>query len=80
MRTCNYNASSRASLVMVQLKEIESQLCELNRKMRYENQVTEAWHAYAEAHHLRGTQYRVKYNEWMQAHHLEHLMIPASDL
>ena len=65
---------------MAQLKEIELQLCELSRKMRYENQVSEAWHAYAEAHHLQGKQYRLKYNEWMQAHHLEHLMLAPSEL
>lgn len=80
MRTSDYNTTSRARLVMVQLKEIKAQLYELNRKMRYENQVTEAWHAYAEAHRLQGKQYRIEYNKWMQAHHLEHLMLSQSDL
>lgn len=80
MRTHDYNTTSRGRLVMAQLKEIEEQLYELNRKMRFENQVTEAWHAYAEAHHLQGKQYRLKYNEWMQAHHLERLMLSPSDL
>lgn len=80
MRTHDYNTTSRGRLVMAQLKEIEEQLYELNRKMRFENQVTEAWHAYAEAHHLQGKLYRLKYNEWMQAHHLEHLMLSPSDL
>lgn len=80
MRSCDYNTTNRAQSVMVQLKEIEEQLFELSRKMRYENQVTEAWHAYAEAHHLQGKQYRIEYNKWMQAHHLEHLMLSQSDL
>lgn len=80
MRSYNYNTTSRASLVMVQLREIEAQLYELNRKMRYETQVNEAWNAYAEAHHLQGKQYRIEYNKYMQAHHLEHLMLSQSDL
>ena len=75
----NYN-TTRARLVLMQLREIEAQLYELNRKMRYESQVTEAWYAYAEKRHLQGKQYRIEYNKYMQAHHLEHLMLSSSNL
>ena len=31
-------------------------------------------------HSLQGQQYRIEYNKYMQAHHLEHLMLSQSDL
>ena len=75
----HHNASKKAG-ILSRLQEIEAQAYELNREINHETEVTNAWHAYARKHSLQGKQYRIEYNEWMQAHHLERLMIPASDL
>lgn len=80
MRSNYHHSASRKAGILSRLKEIEAQAYELNREINRESQVTIAWHDYARKHSLQGKQYRIEYNKFMQAHHVEHLMIPASDL
>lgn len=80
MRSYNHQSASKRAEILSRLRDIEAQAYELNREINRETEVTNAWHAYARKHSLQGKQYRIEYNEWMQAHHLERLMIPASDL
>lgn len=80
MRSNYHHSASKKAGILSRLKEIEAQAYELNREINRETEVTIAWHAYARKHSLQGKQYRIKYNEWMQAHHLEHLMLSQSDL
>ena len=75
-----HHRTSKKAGILSRLQEIEAQGYELNREINRETEVTEAWHAYARKHNFQGKQYRIEYNKYMQAHHLEHLMLPASDL
>ena len=80
MRSNYHHSASKKAEILSRLRGIEAQAYELNREINRETEVTIAWHAYARKHNLQGKQYRIKYNEWMQAHHLEHLMLSQSDL
>lgn len=77
----NYHHSvSKRAEIMSRLRDIEAKAYELNREINRETKVTIAWHAYAEKHNLQGRQYRIEYNKFMQAHHLERLMLSPSEL
>lgn len=75
-----HNSASKKAGILSRLKEIEAQAYELNSEINRETEVTIAWHSYARKHNFKGQQYRIEYNKYMQAHHLERLMVPASDL
>lgn len=80
MRSNFHHSVSKRSEMLSRLRDIEAQAYELNREINRETQVTITWHAYARIHSLQGKQYRIEYNKFMQARHVEQLMIPASDL
>ena len=80
MRSNYHHSASKRAEILSRLRDIEAQAYELNREINRETQVTIAWHAYARKHNLQGKQYRIEYNKYMQERHVEHLMIPASDL
>lgn len=80
MRSYNHHSASKRAEILSRLRDIEAQAYELNREINRETEVTIAWHAYARKHNLQGKQYRIEYNKFMQARHVEQLMIPASDL
>lgn len=80
MKSNYHHSASKRAEILSRLKDIEAQAYELNREINHETEVTIAWHAYARRHSLQGRQYRIEYNKYMQAHHLERLMIPTSDL
>jgi hypothetical protein len=80
MRSNYHHSASKWAEILSRLIGIEEQAYELDREINRETQVTIAWHAYARKHSLQGKQFRIEYNKFMQAHHVERLMIPASDL
>ena len=80
MRSNYHHSAGKKAGILRRLKEIEAQAYELNREINHETEVSIAWHDYARNHKWQGKQYRIEYNKFMQAHHLERLMIPASNL
>lgn len=80
MRSNYHHSASKKAGILSRLQEIEAQAYELNHEINRETEVSIAWHAYARKHNLQGKQYRIEYNKFMQARHVERLMIPASDL
>lgn len=80
MRSNYHHSASKWAEILSSLRDIEAQAYELNREINHETEVTNAWHAYARKHNLQGQKYRFEYNKFMQAHHLERLMLSQSEL